>query len=110
VIFNNVVGATTALSAINVGSGGSTYLNADINTTGDQSYANSVFVGVAGVAQFLNGDFSNGLNHWTVSNAPVILGTTVIGGYTSPSDTTSPAAGRSSTWARSAACWPRRVW
>jgi autotransporter-associated beta strand protein len=93
VIFNNVVGATTALSAINVGSGGSTYLNADINTTGDQSYANSVFVGVAGVAQFLNGDFSNGLNHWTFSNAPVILGTTVIGGYTTPRDTTSPDGG-----------------
>jgi hypothetical protein len=89
-IFNYAVGGVTPLSSINVAASGTTYINADISTTGDQTYANTLNIGVAGVEQFSNGDFSNGLNNWSFSNISVYLGTTVIGGFTSPNDTNYP--------------------
>ncbi|NVK00278.1 MAG: filamentous hemagglutinin N-terminal domain-containing protein, partial [Oceanospirillaceae bacterium] len=87
-IFNDAVGSNFALSEINIGSSGRTYLNSSVTTTGTQHYANDIYVGVLGVEPFENGDFSNGFEGWTYSNTPVFLGTTVIGGFASPDDTT----------------------
>ena len=89
-IFNYAVGGITPLSSINVAASGTTYINADISTTGDQTYANTLNIGVAGVEQFSNGDFSSGLDNWSYSNISVYMGTTVIGGFTSPSDSNYP--------------------
>ncbi|MBK7000451.1 MAG: filamentous hemagglutinin N-terminal domain-containing protein, partial [Rhodoferax sp.] len=84
-VFNKAVGGTTPLTSITVGSTGQTYINANITTTGNQTYNNSVFLGSTGAAeQFLNGDFESALNGWTAVNAGVTLGTDSIGGFTSP--------------------------
>jgi hypothetical protein len=90
-IFNYAVGGVTPLSSLNVAASGITFINADISTTGDQTYANTLNIGLAGVEQFSNGDFSSGLANWTYSNTSVYLGTTVIGGFTSPNDTVFPS-------------------
>ncbi|MEY3002808.1 MAG: hypothetical protein RLZZ428_1183, partial [Pseudomonadota bacterium] len=88
IVFNQQIGGTTALSSVTTGVNGTTYINADVTTSGFQTYQNALIIGVQGVAQFVNGDFSSGLTGWTASNTPVYLGTTQIGGFTSPIDST----------------------
>jgi hypothetical protein len=97
VVFNAAVGATTPLTSLTTGSLGHTYVNANITTTGAQTYNNSVLVGVQGVAQFENGDLSQGSTGWTYQNVPVFVGTTSIGGFTSPTDSSNPAGSTDNT-------------
>jgi autotransporter-associated beta strand protein len=89
-IFNYAIGNTMPLSAITVTSTGNTYINGDVSCTGDQSYANKVFIGVDGVEQFVNGNFDVNLDNWSAGNVSVYLGTTPIGGKLSPLDLTYP--------------------
>jgi len=93
IIFNSEVGGSTALSSLTTGQSsgtvyGTTYINNNITTTAAQNYNNDVIVGVRGAAQFTNGDFSSGSLGWTAVNSSVYLGTTTIGGFISPTDTT----------------------
>ena len=92
VVFNYAVGATTALSSMTVNAGGSTYINANITSTGSQTYNNAVIFGLQGAMQFTNAGFDDALVSglipgWDALNQRIILGTTEIGGRTSPADT-----------------------
>ncbi len=91
-VFNAAVGGSTALASLGVGSLGQTFINANITTTGNQTYGNSVLFGTQGVAQFVNGNFETGnLSGWDVFNSRATLGSTAIGGFTSPMDTQHPS-------------------
>ena len=69
VVFNQAVGNTTALASLGVGNLGQTFINANITTTGNQTFGNGVLFGTQGVAQFVNGNFETGnLSGWTYSN------------------------------------------
>ncbi len=91
-VINHAIGGTTALASLGTNNLGQTFINANVTTTGAQNYRNSVLFGTQGVAQFVNGGFETGnLNGWDVFNSRAILGSTVIGGFTSPMDTVHPS-------------------
>lgn len=97
IVFNQDVGGVTPLASLDVGTAasssgvaGQTFINANITTSGNQIYRNTVLVGSTG-PQFVNGGFETGnVSGWDVFNSRARLGQTVIGGFTSPADTTFP--------------------
>ncbi len=96
-IFNHAVGGDTPLTYLTVGANGLTYINADVTVAGTVNVANSIIFGLAGVAQFNNGDFesdplgSTVISGWNTYNTTIRLGVDSIGGYLTPIDLTYPA-------------------
>ena len=91
-VINHAIGGTTALASLGTNNLGQTFINASVTTTGAQNYLNSVLFGTQGVAQFVNGNFETGnLTGWDVFNSRATLGSTAIGGFTSPMDTAHPS-------------------
>lgn len=95
-IFNYAVGGITPLASLNVGANGLTFVNADVTVAGAININNAMILGVAGVAQFNNGNFesdavgSTVITGWNTFNSAIRLGVDRIGGYVTPTDRTYP--------------------
>jgi autotransporter-associated beta strand protein len=95
-IFNYTVGGVTPLGYLSVGANGLTYVNADVTVAGAININNSIILGVAGVAQFNNGNFESDalgatvISGWNAYNSAIRLGVDSIGGYVTPTDLTYP--------------------
>ncbi len=90
VTFSDMVGGTNALDALYVTTttNGKTYINgAIVRTHNEQVYESPVELGTV---QFVNPDFEDGTNGWTIVDGRFVTGTTQVDGWTSPKDTTYP--------------------
>ncbi len=97
VTFADMVGGTNALDALYVTTttNGKTYINgAIVRTHNEQVYESPVELGTV---QFVNPDFEEGTNGWTITDGRFITGSTAIDGWTSPKDTTYPSNNGSQT-------------
>nr|WP_302480490.1 filamentous hemagglutinin N-terminal domain-containing protein [Cupriavidus gilardii] len=95
VTFSDMVGGTNPLDALYVTTttSGKTYINgAIVRTHNEQVYESPVELGTV---QFVNPDFEDGTNGWTIVDGRFVTGTTKVDGWTSPTDTTYPSANNS---------------